>query len=261
MEQSQDLDSDSIQRLWRRLSEDNDPFAREALVLHHMQFANMVAATLYAKRFNEEIEFDDYVQWATLGLIESLDRFDPSRGVQFKNFALRRMHGAILDGIKSATEKQQQIALRVRLRKERLDSIRHKSERRPSTPPQGDSKASKPESALRYLAEVATGLALAWLLEDTGMVVINDSPSNSHHIPYLQALEMKQLQEQVRNLVDGLPTQQQTVIRGHYMDEIPFEQIATKLGLTRGRISQIHKQALACLRLGLNGQPKCNVSL
>lgn len=259
--QAQNLDPQSVDLLWIKFLTRHDAGARDTLILHHMPYARMVAATYYSKRFNDEIAFEDYLQWAIVGMIESLDRFDPSHGVQFKNFAARRMYGAVLDGIESATEKQEQIALRARLRKDRLESIKINIDDVTDGKLGAELNANKPESALSYLAEVGIGLALAWMLEDTGLVVADENVADTRHIPYLQALEVKQLQEQLLNLVESLPIQQQTVIRGHYLDEKPFEQIATQLGLTKGRISQIHKQALMRLRTGLNGQQKCNVAM
>lgn len=259
--QAQNLAPQSVDQLWERLLTKQDAVARETLILHHMPYARMVAATYYGKRFNDEIAFEDYLQWATVGMIESLDRFDPSHGVQFKNFAARRMYGAILDGIESATEKQEQIALRARLRKDRLESIKRNAGDVADSKSVAEFNASSPESALSYLAEVGIGLALAWMLEDTGLVVADENVADTRHIPYLQALEVKQLQEQILNLVETLPIQQQTVIRGHYLDGKPFEQIATQLGLTKGRISQIHKQALTRLRSDLSGQQKCNIAM
>lgn len=259
--QAQNLDPQSVDKLWEKLLAKQDASARETLILHHMPYARMVAATYYGKRFNDEIAFEDYLQWATVGMIESLDRFDPSHGVQFKNFAARRMYGAILDGIESATEKQEQIALRSRLRKDRLESIKRNVDDCAEGRQGHETSAMKPESALSFLAEVGIGLALAWMLEDTGLVIADENVADTRHIPYLQALEVKQLQEKLLNLVESLPIQQQTVIRGHYLDEKPFEQIASQLGLTKGRISQIHKQALMHLRVGLNGQQKCDVAM
>jgi len=50
----------------------------ERLVAVHMGFARMQAATVYARRTFKGMEFGDYLQYATVGLIEAIDRFDPS---------------------------------------------------------------------------------------------------------------------------------------------------------------------------------------
>jgi RNA polymerase sigma factor for flagellar operon FliA len=59
---------------------------------------------------------------------------------------------------------------------------------------------------------------------------------------------IRQLRARLLHAVDGLPPQQKTVIRSHYLQGIPFERVADTLGLTKGRISQIHRQALLHLR-------------
>ena len=110
--------------LWQLWREDGDEQARLRLLDIHLPYARVVAASYYAKRLHDEIEFGDYLQLASLGLIEALGRFDPGFGVQFKTFAARRMHGALLDGIERLTEKQQQIAARLRLEVQRRAAIK-----------------------------------------------------------------------------------------------------------------------------------------
>ena len=85
--------------LWQRWRGDRDEQARQRLLDLHLPYARVVAASYYAKRFHDEIEFGDYLQLASLGLVEALGRFDPGFGVQFRTFAARRMHGAILDSL------------------------------------------------------------------------------------------------------------------------------------------------------------------
>lgn len=253
------LNQAALDRLWQRVRMQQDGQARDELICHYLPFARMVAATYYAKRYHDEIEFGEYLQLATLGMIEALDRFDPARGVQFKTFASHRMHGTVVDGLSRATEKQQQIALRTRLKQERLSSVKQALAPAPEA-----AEAAKPafgtDKLLNHLAEVGIGLALAWLLEDTSMVQAHDDAADTRHVPYLQSLELKQLQQRVRDLVDSLPSQQKVVIRCHYVQDIPFEHIATMLGLTRGRISQIHKQALNTMRDKLKGRRSCDVA-
>lgn len=240
--------------LWHRARVEADPAAREELICHYLPLARTVAATLYARRYHNEIEFGEYLQYATLGMIEALDRFDLGRGVQFASFASHRMHGAVMDGLARSTEKQQQIALRTRLQQERLASLK-KADAQPAN------DGFFPGNALlSQLAEVGIGLALACLLEDTNLVQGEEDVPDRHHIPYLQAREREQLQDQVRALVDALPPQQRLVVHGHYAQEMPFEQIAKMMGLSKGRISQIHKQALGVMRDRLKAGGGCDVA-
>lgn len=248
--------------LWAVFRQSRDRAARDALVELHIPYARVVAATYYGRRIHDEIEFDDYLQYARIGLLEALERYDPTQGAQFRTFAARRMHGAILDGIERSTEKQQQIAVRQRLRRERVDAIKEAAGAETGlSRAVGRDQAPSGDALFRYLADVGIGLALCRLLEGTGMVDLSAATDSS--LPAERAyhpIELAQLRRRMLDLVDGLSAQQRTVVRYHYLQEHSFADVASLMGVTRGRVSQIHRQALAALRVGLAASPSCDVS-
>lgn len=214
--------------LWLRFEQHRCNKVRQQLVANYSDFTRMLAATLYAKRHVVEIEFAEFYQYAMIGLLEAIDRFDPGRGVNFRYFAEGRIKGAILDGIHKFNEKQEQITARARLRRERMQDI---------TKVEGDDPFSK-------LLEVAMGAAVAYMLEGTAQY--QDQSSVVEHNAY-QSRELADLQRVVRELVALLPQQEALVIRQHYLQELQFSQIAEQLGVTRGRVSQLHRSGLKAL--------------
>lgn len=69
--------------LWRHFTETRDPATREELVRRYLPFAKSLAL-----RYRGASEsFDDLLQVASLGLVNAIDRFDPSRGTPFTAFA------------------------------------------------------------------------------------------------------------------------------------------------------------------------------
>lgn len=241
--------------LWELWRSHGDQEARAQLLAMHLPYARIVAASYFRKRFHNEIEFDDYLQLASVGLIESMERFDPAAGAQFRTFAARRMHGAILDGLEHLTEKQQQIAARQRLKAQRHKSLAEGA-LEPSTA--ADAGARPQEKALQYIAEAGLAFALAWLLDGTGMV---EPVDKSEAIPFYRSVELRELRERILDLVRGLPPQEKKVIHSHYLQEQPFEEIAVQMGVSKSRVSQLHRQALMRLREILRAPPACDVSL
>lgn len=243
--------------LWACWHGDGDAAAREQLIGHYLPYARMLAATLYGRRMHGDVEFEDYLQLARIGLIEAVDRFDPGQGAQFKTFASKRIQGSVLNGLARMTEKNQQISARMRvLRQDRLEAVKEAAGG--PTPPRNA------DELFRYLAEVGVGLALGVLLEDTGMVDADafgqESQVASPEVSYFRKKEGRQLRELLRELLDGLPESQRRVIRSHYLQEISFDQLAADMGVTRGRISQLHRQALLRLRDLLGSDARCDVS-
>jgi RNA polymerase sigma factor for flagellar operon FliA len=98
---------------------------------------------------------------------------------------------------------------------------------------------------------VGLGLALAWLLEGTSMV---EASERAEVLPFYRHAEIRQVRERLVQAVEALPAQERLVIRSHYLQDVPFEEVAATLKLTKGRISQIHKQALQRLRASVSAQ-------
>ena len=211
-----------------------EPDHRDRLVAEHTGFVRMLAARCYRRRYCQELEYGDYLQFGMIGLLEAIDRFDPSQGVAFEAFARRRILGAILNGVESLSEKQRQISTRQRVRAERAQSLAEASEHE-----------GRPADALQRLADIAIGLAIGFMLEDTALYV--DGDRASRQTPYAR-VELAQLRQHLGHLVERLPEQERRVIRYHYYQQIPFEEIARGSGLSKGRISQIHRAALERLR-------------
>jgi RNA polymerase sigma factor for flagellar operon FliA len=179
------------------------------------------------------------MQYATLGLIEAVENFDWQRGVQFNTFATYRIQGAIRNNIANFSERREQVGLLVRLKKERLESLRLGEEApRP--------RRGKGTQVVRDMAEVAVIWALSYLLEGSGML----APRNEAHYveQFYDSLELKQLRERLVSLVDALPDQERRVVKYHYFQNLEFTEIAKIFGVTKGRVSQIHKRALLLLR-------------
>jgi RNA polymerase sigma factor for flagellar operon FliA len=237
--------ADTEAALWQRWRESRDWEARELLLEQHLPYAKVVAASYYAKRFHDEIEFGDYHQLASMGMIEAMERFDPSLGVAFKTFAARRMHGCILDGIERLTEKQQQIVARQRIEAQRRESIKSMPLADPRDEGEIELTPDSPDGVLKYVAEVGMAFALAWVLDGTGMIGRTETAET---LPFYQRTEMRQLRERVLHLVQALPTQERKVIQCHYLQEVSFQEIAAMLGVSKGRVSQIHRKALANLK-------------
>lgn len=222
--------------LWQRHAQ-GDAQARESLIVLYLPYARSVAAVLYRQHVHHETEYREYVQWATLGLIEALDRYDPMRGARFTTYAHQRMLGAIRNGLEHISERQEQIGLRRRLEAERLQAVKRGRTLAPGQLPEGD--------LMGEVADVAVGLMLSFMLEETGML---QGPDSALPDGCYEAVAFKHEQRRLHELLPQLTAREQAVIRLHYLQGLPYDEIARSLGITKGRISQLHEQALVRLR-------------
>lgn len=228
--------------LWQNFTAGGSADARQGLFDLHSVFARQIAAKHFLDRKSGDIEFADLCQLAFAGLLEAIDRYDPMRGMAFRAFARRRISGSILDGIAHMSEMREQIAYRKRVRMERLWSLTVENPQALEIP-----------AAMAALVEMATGLALGFMLESNGLYTV-DEAADTGLSPY-DSLAWKQLLLALKDEVSRLPAQEEKVIRYHYLHGLEFNKISEILGLSKGRISQIHRSSLRILRERLyNGE-------
>lgn len=221
--------------LWERWVAQRSQAVRDEIAAAYGELVRILAAKAYRLRFSEELEYADYLQFGMVGLLESIDRFEPERGFKFETFATPRVQGAILNGVESLSEKQRQIATRRRRRAERAKSLAD-----------GNDAEASPSDPLQRLADTVVGIALGLMLDNAGLYLEGEPASGD--TPY-ERTEMAELRRRMAALVDLLPPRERRVVRCHYFQQVPFEEIALTLGVTKGRVSQLHHAALKRLRV------------
>jgi RNA polymerase sigma factor for flagellar operon FliA len=223
--------------LWTALQQEGSAAAREALFLRYAPFARRCAARHGREHNAGDIDPGDLRQLAYAGLLEALDRFDPAHGAPFKSFAGKRIMGSMRDGVARMSEVREQISWRHRMRRERSRSLAEGEDAAP---------------ALSRLADIAVGLALGFMLEGTGLVAEDESASGGRS-GYDSAAWNEMLSELQRE-VARLPVRERTILAEHYGGGMNFAALAGALGVSKGRISQLHRGALLLLRRRLDAR-------
>lgn len=225
--------------LWMRLRVSGDKSARTQLFEHYLWLSRAIAIRIIEQRSISRKEFMDAAQSAAVGLLQSIDRYDPSMGIKFVNYARPRISGELHDYLSGATEAQRQISYR----RDFLESRAHSLVNETSIKKQTNKLFS--DNLFADMVDIAVGLAVGFLLEDTNLFASVEVEEQK--TPYA-SIDMAMLREHLHYIVESLPVTHQRVIRYHYYHEINFSTIADTLGLTRARISQIHADAIKKIR-------------
>jgi RNA polymerase sigma factor FliA len=230
---------------WGDFCRTRSPALRDELIARYLNHAKIMAARLFQRRADNSVPFSDFLQYARVGLVEAIDHFDPERAVPFEAFSSFRIKGAILNGLESESEVAAQRAFWARRTRERFESIKEHEV-------QGDRRAT-----LEELVNLTVGLALSHLIEhDDGEPIDESLAANPYAVT-----ELAQLKRAVHSLLPALPEREREIIRRHYEEHVEFQQIAAEWGLTKGRVSQLHAQALQRLRQLLRLKPKIDKRL
>lgn len=223
--------------LWRRLRYEHARECREPLFERYTGFARALAMREYRRRPSYGLDIADFHQLAFSGLLEAIDRFDPLRGHSFESFAKARIRGAIADGSAKSSEAGAQFSHRRRLEQERLRSLRV------------ESKAGVGEDVdyVSQLSDLAAALAIGFVAESTKtLAAARETPDPG--LDAYESLAWREMQVAVMREIDSLPEKERTVLRQHYTADVAFTTIADLLGVTKGRVSQLHRTAINRVR-------------
>ena len=230
--------------------------AREAMVLSHFPLVRQVAERV-RRRLPPGIDLESLVHSGVVGLLEAFDRYDPERGVSFQAYARHRIHGEIIQCLRSLDWASRS----VRAWSRKLATARN-------------------ELAVTYCREATAdevaeelGVSLAAYHRLHGKVnegrpVRFDDPSASleeqqgkqhethdrfpHEDPF-RSVERQDLKEKLREAITLLPERERRVVELHHWKEMTLRSISQLLGLTEGRICQIYNKACKSLRRTLEG--------
>src|SRR5258708_30800639 len=117
------LDQDTAAQ-WDQYRASRDQSLRNALTERYLPLARSIAASVFKARIDDSVAFDDFLQYARMGLMQAIERFDPTRGIVFEAFAARRVRGAILNGLGRESEGAPPPPSSTQQRRERPRSIK-----------------------------------------------------------------------------------------------------------------------------------------
>lgn len=215
--------------LWRRFRFEKQADCKEPLFNRHLELSQSIAGKEFARRPAYGLELGDFKQLAYSGLLEAIDRFDPLQGTTFPAYASPRIRGAISDGSLKSSEAAEHFGFRQRRGLERAAHF---------VP---DIGLSGEQDQVSQLAELAVGLALGLIAESAAAAADPESELYG-------SIAWREMQIALHQEISKLPENARIVMELHYRDGVSFAQIAELLGLSPGRISQLHRSALGELR-------------
>jgi len=214
---------------WADLAQRRCPQARERLLGQYRPWAERLAARIHFRLRHLGIAREDLKQSALVGLLESIERYQPMRGVPFDAFALSRVRGAVFDAVRSLVGGDSDALSPMHRSAERLKSIRSG----------GRDSADSTAELLEQVAEDILGLGIVALLEEASF----DQGGG-----VIEYVERSQLQRQLLGAIDSLSERSRLLVKAHYFAHVSFKDLARQLDISKGRVSQLHHAALKELR-------------
>ncbi|HVN25570.1 MAG TPA: FliA/WhiG family RNA polymerase sigma factor [Syntrophorhabdales bacterium] len=212
-----------------------------------------------SRGFDDDGITEDLISSGVLGLLEAMEKFDPSRGIKLNTFAYLRIRGAMIDELR----KRDWFPRSARTKAKKLEEVIRKLETELGRYPREEEVAEELKVDLDdYLIMLKDFGSLSILsIEDISEVSGMDRDGIIRYVMEEGAspekcAEMRELESMLGREIDRLPEKQRLVLSLYYYEDMNMKEIAEVLGITEARISQIHSQAVLSLRTYLKKKVK-----
>ncbi|WP_370264664.1 SigB/SigF/SigG family RNA polymerase sigma factor [Streptomyces sp. V4I8] len=230
----------------RKLQDGSAEYAelRNRLVRMHLPLVEHLA-----RRFRNRGEpLDDLTQVATIGLIKSVDRFDPERGVEFSTYATPTVVGEIKRHFR---DKGWAVRVPRRLQELRLALTTATAElsqqhgRSPTVHELAEKLAISEEEVLEGLESANAYSTLSLDVPDTD----DESPAVADTLGAEdEALEGVEYRESLKPLLEDLPPREKRILLLRFFGNMTQSQIAQEVGISQMHVSRLLARTLAQLR-------------
>ncbi|WP_435744815.1 FliA/WhiG family RNA polymerase sigma factor [Nocardioides sp. SYSU DS0663] len=231
--------------LWEAYAASSAEDDRNRLLVHYAPLVKYVAGRL-AATLPTHVDVDDLLSDGTIGLVTAVERFDPTRSTDFADFAIKRVRGAMIDGLRS----WDWLPRTMRSQVKELEAATERLYAELGRPPTD--------------REVATALGIA--VDEVGTRqryrdearavplpmtdVVTRSVAGDGDVPVgaeerLPAVLVRELR--------CLPERDQVLMALYYFERLTMAEIGRVLGVSESRVSQLHHRIRRELRSRLAG--------
>ncbi len=235
-------DKERTRELFRLYKEEGDEEAREQLIVSHLNLVRFLASKF--KNRGESLE--DLVQVGTIGLIKAIDRFDPSRGLEFTTYATPTVMGEIKRHFRDkgwsvrVPRRLQELSAKVN---QATDELTRELQRSPSVAEVAEHLDASVDEVLEAMESSSAYSSVP--LEGGGAGDDDDAPSVLDHYGVEDSeLEGSDDRMVLEDAIADFSPRERDVIRMRFVDGLTQVEIAERLGISQVQVSRLLRRTL-----------------
>ncbi len=258
------LSEETLKRAWIDFKVYKEPQARADLISHYSYLVKITSGRLVAN-LPGGMDREDLISAGVIGLIKSVDQFDPTRDVKFETYAIALIRGSILEMLRD----EDWVPRSIREKLKALDRAQMALETKLGRPASQRELADALTVSEMEVSEllVRAGRTNVFSLDD----ILGHNQDGDDHVHFIEMIVDEEAQpgreiegREVRRIlatsIDRLPERERFVVALYYFEGLTFKEIGKLLGVSESRVYQLHTQAMGRLRNHMREQGAVHVA-
>lgn len=239
----------SVEQTWAEFKSSGSKTARDALIVHYTELVRHVASRVSAG-MPHTVEHADLVSYGVFGLIDAIEKFEPSRAIKFETYAVARIKGAMIDELRAIDWVPRSVRAKARAVEEAFAKLEASLGRVPT-----DAElAQEMRISEGELHDVFSQVSVSAIVPlDEPMSAGRDSATLGESIADADAgpvevVEVEDSKQVLAHAINLLGDRDKLVLTLYYYEGLTLAEIGHVLGVTESRVCQIHTKAVVQLR-------------
>lgn len=235
--------------LWKQWKEQGWVPAKQSLIESYLPLVDYVSGRM-AIGLPKSVSKEDLSSFGVMGLIDAVEKFDYSRGLQFETYASWRIRGSIIDGLRQGDW----VPRSVREKAKKVEDAYQKLEQqylRSVTDAEISNYLQISEQDFQQMLQDISITTVCSIDDpireedsETRLSLLVDEKAKN---PEFQVNEFY-LKESLAKAIERLTEKERTVVSLFYFEELSLSEIAEVMCLSPSRISQLHSKAILRLK-------------
>lgn len=210
----------------------------EALIEQYLPFATSIANKV-SRALSSEVDYDDILCNARLGLLEAAKRFDNRFNVDFKTFAYYRIKGAVYDGLRKTGWIPRSLYSKIKFDQAANEYLMSMSDKITRT-------AETIGGDVNHIYDTVNSLSSIYVMSLDSMEDFEVEDQSARRDIEHKA-EFQKIKEKMRDSIEALPDKERKLVKMYYFQNKTLQEIGERLGLSKSWTCRLHARALDIL--------------
>ena len=225
---------------------------KDEMLKQHSTLVKKLAYQLKAK-LPPSVELDDLIQAGMMGLLDAINRYEDTHGAQFETYAAQRIRGSMLDELRNTDWLPRSMRKNMRDVETAISQLEQELGKAPTEKDVANKLKLSLDDYYDMLGD-CSGHQLVYY-ED-----FHDTDSSKHFLDRftnddsgdpLKGLLTGDFRNALIEAIDALPEREKILMGLYYEQELNLKEIGGVMNVSESRVSQLHSQAVARLRVSL----------
>lgn len=232
----------NAENLWMEYSKNRTDSVKKQLIEAYVPLIKIIASKIKVNAY-QGLDFNDLMSYGIVGLIDAIDKFNPTMNVKFESYATIRIRGEIIDSIRRidwapryVRKNQKNISSAVSLLEDDLGRT-----------PTEEEVCYEIGVTLEEYTKMLDEINLLQVSSiDEQFKEVNNSPKKEPSTE--EVVEKEEVLTALAESIENLPERDQQIVKLYYFEELSLKEIGKLLGISDSRTSQLHIRSISRLR-------------